>query len=112
MNRLTTHILDTSSGKPATGVNVILLHQHGDSWIEITRGLTNKDGRITDWLDNNTILPTGLVKLVFDTGAYFNKSSIPTFYPVVEVIVAIADEAHYHIPLLLSPYGYSTYRGS
>jgi 5-hydroxyisourate hydrolase len=53
-----------------------------------------------------------MFKLVFETGAYFNKAAISTFYPVVEVIVTIADEAHYHVPLLLSPYGYSTYRGS
>lgn len=112
MNRLTTHILDISIGKPASGVTVILLHQQGEAWIEITRGSTNKDGRITDWLEDNTILPAGIFKLVFETGAYFNKATITTFYPVVEVVVAIADEAHYHIPLLLSPYGYSTYRGS
>jgi 5-hydroxyisourate hydrolase len=112
MNRLTTHILDTSTGKPASGVTVIVLHQQLDSWVEITRGVTNIDGRITDWLDSNTVLPGGMFKLVFETGAYFNKAAISTFYPVVEVIVTIADEAHYHVPLLLSPYGYSTYRGS
>lgn len=112
MNRLTTHILDTSSGKPAAGVTVILYHQQGDNWIELTRGSTNRDGRITDWINDNTLLPSGIFKLVFETGAYFNKSATSTFYPFVEVTVTIADEAHYHIPLLLSPYGYSTYRGS
>jgi 5-hydroxyisourate hydrolase len=112
MNRLTTHILDTSIGKPAAGVTVVLLLQQGEGWTEVTRGSTNQDGRITDWLDKSTMLPTGVFKLVFETGAYFNKAAIPTFYPFVEVVVAIADEAHYHIPLLLSPYGYSTYRGS
>lgn len=111
MSRLTTHVLDTAHGTPAVGMTVILYYQLDSGWTEIVRGSTDANGRITNWLDGK-VLPTGVFKLVFETGAWFNRAALTTLYPVVEISVVIADEDHYHIPLLLSPYGYSTYRGS
>jgi 5-hydroxyisourate hydrolase len=104
---LTTHILDTAKGKPAPGIEVIAYRRQGEEWLEFVRGTTDKNGRITNWLDGQEVA-TGIYKLVFKTGDYFEDA----FYPVVEVTFTIVDDTHYHIPLLLSPYGYSTYRGS
>jgi 5-hydroxyisourate hydrolase len=111
MSRLTTHVLDTMQGKPAAGITVIVYRQHNNGWEEVVRSVTDSNGRIANWLDGQ-VLASGIYKLVFETGAYFNQAAIATFYPVVEVTVAIADEKHYHVPLLLSAFGYSTYRGS
>ena len=104
---LTTHILDTSKGKPASGIAVIAYRQQGNDWLEFVRGTTDNNGRITNWLDGQEVA-TGIYKLVFQTGDYFETA----FYPFVEVTFTISDDTHYHIPLLISPYGYSTYRGS
>ena len=112
MSQITTHILDTTKGKPASGVKIILYQQDTDNWNKIAVGITNMDGRIVDLLRKNTNLPTGIYKLKFETKAYFDSNSIDTFYPFVEVVFEIASAEHYHIPLLLNPYGYSTYRGS
>lgn len=112
MSQLTTHILDTSQGKPAGGVLIVLYQQQHDDWKEIVRGITNHDGRITDWLPKEEILPAGQYKLKFETGDYYKQHIITSFYPYVEVIFSITDASHYHVPLLLNPFGYSTYRGS
>jgi 5-hydroxyisourate hydrolase len=112
MSQLTTHILDTTHGKPAAGVLIVLYQQQYAEWKEIVRGITNHDGRITDWLPKEEILPSGQYKLKFETGDYFKQFMISSFYPFVEVIFNINDESHYHVPLLLNPFGYSTYRGS
>ncbi|GAB3956590.1 hydroxyisourate hydrolase [Spirosoma harenae] len=111
MSIITTHILDTSRGKPAEGVSVVLFQQQRE-WLEIGRGLTNSDGRITDLLTKEIVLPTGTYKLRFETGAYFDRLSVSTFYPFVEITFSITTGEHYHVPLLLNPFGYSTYRGS
>jgi 5-hydroxyisourate hydrolase len=111
MSAITTHILDTSRGKPAEGVSVIIYQQHRE-WLEIGRGITNADGRITDLLTKGTVLPTGMYKLRFETGAYFDQLETPTFYPFVEITFQVTTGEHYHVPLLLNPFGYSTYRGS
>lgn len=111
MSAITTHILDTSRGKPAEGVSVVLYQQQRE-WIEIGRGITNSDGRIGNLLPKSTVLPTGIYKLRFETGAYFEQLSSPTFYPFVEITFSITTGEHYHIPLLLNPFGFSTYRGS
>ena len=110
MSRLTTHILDTTLGKPARGVTIILYEQQTGK--EIARGITNHDGRITDLLDKQTVLPAGAYKLRFETKAYFDALSVATFYPYVEIIFQVTDAEHYHVPLLLNPFGYTTYRGS
>ncbi|GAB4055491.1 hydroxyisourate hydrolase [Spirosoma litoris] len=111
MSIITTHILDTTRGKPAEAVSIVLYHQQRE-WIEIARGMTNADGRIGDLLPKETILPTGTYKLRFETGAYFEQLGVASFYPFVEITFAITTGEHYHVPLLLNPFGYSTYRGS
>lgn len=112
MSQLTTHILDTTKGKPAEGVTIILYQQLNNSWKEIAKGTTNSDGRISDMLLKDTVLEFGTYKMKFETKAYFDKQSARTFYPFVEIVFDISTKEHYHIPLLLNPFGYSTYRGS
>ena len=112
MSQLTTHILDTTKGKPAADVTVVLYQGGNDEWVEIARGHTNNDGRVTNLLANNVFLQHGIYKLRFETKDYFDKHAIPTFYPYVEIIFDIESNEHFHIPLLLNPFGYSTYRGS
>jgi 5-hydroxyisourate hydrolase len=112
MSQVTTHILDTTSGKPASGITITLYVGQNDEWTEIARGKTNKDGRITDLLQENVLLQKGIYKLRFETKDYFDKTGTATFYPYVEIIFDIQSNEHYHVPLLLNPFGYSTYRGS
>jgi 5-hydroxyisourate hydrolase len=112
MSQLTTHILDTTKGKPAKGVTIILFRDQMDQWKEIAKGITNSDGRITDLLKKDILLSHGTYKIRFETKEYFDKQGIDTFYPYVEIVFDITAKEHYHIPLLLNPYGYSTYRGS
>jgi 5-hydroxyisourate hydrolase len=112
MSQLTTHILDTTKGKPASGVTIILYQQKNNSWTELAKGITNGDGRIPDLLSKDTILEAGFYKMKFETKSYFDKDRIASFYPYVEIVFDITAKEHYHIPLLLNPFGYSTYRGS
>jgi 5-hydroxyisourate hydrolase len=115
MSPITTHILDLAHGRPAPGVAVILEQRAAgdDLWTELARGRTNADGRLTDLLPDDAGLAPGVYRLRFDTGAYFAAAGVAGFYPEVAVMVHIDDPAgHYHLPLLLSPFGYSTYRGS
>jgi 5-hydroxyisourate hydrolase len=109
MSRITTHILDTSRGCPAEGVKVVLCRMKVDDWEVVTEGQTNGDGRILDWA---AAVSSGVYMLRFETMDYFDRRGIPSFYPFVEVHFEITTDGHYHIPLLLNPYGYSTYRGS
>jgi len=111
MSPITTHILDTSRGKPAWGVTVFLFQKVGFEWIEYAKGVTNKDGRITNLLPDLQELTQGIYKLTFDTIHYFSTLDIECFYPTVEIIFDVKMMEHYHIPLLISPFGYSTYRG-
>ncbi len=111
MSQITTHILDTTLGKPATGVTIILYAQESD-WLEIAMGVTNKDGRIADLLPVGGVLPAGNYKMKFLTNDYFKQKPTETFYPFIEIIFTITSGEHYHIPLLLNPFGYTTYRGS
>ena len=112
MSQVTTHILDTTQGKPAQGITVVLYQGGNDEWKEIARKKTNKDGRIADLLANNIFLQHGIYKLRFETKDYFDQQSTPTFYPYVEIVFDIESNEHFHVPLLLNPFGYSTYRGS
>jgi 5-hydroxyisourate hydrolase len=112
MSQLTTHVLDTSKGKPAAGIPISLYQQQGSDWNEMTRGISNNDGRIPNLLPKETILEPGIYKMKFETKAYFDNQSIETFYPYAEIVFEIRSAEHYHIPLLLNPFGYSTYRGS
>lgn len=114
MSTITTHILDTSRGCPASGVPVLLEFQVSASeWREIGNGTTDGDGRLRDLLSPDRILLPGNYRITFKTGAYFARHSIEGFYPEISVLFTIRDSTqHHHVPLLLSPFGYSTYRGS
>ena len=112
MSQITTHILDTTKGKPAANVTIALLQQAGDNWQEIARGVTNKDGRITDLLPLSTQLELGVYKMKFYTQEYFAQDGTANFYPFVEIVFDVATTEHYHVPLLLNPFGYATSRGS
>ena len=113
MSAITTHILDVSTGFPARGVAVVLERQTETGWEIIGKGETDDDGRLRDLLDSDAGLQTGNYRLTFDTGAYFQKQQIEGFYPQVTVAFIVRNTAqHYHVPLLLSSFGYSTYRGS
>ena len=112
MSQITTHVLDTNLGKPAAGITIVLYRGENDEWTEIARGITNTDGRISDLMPNNSLLSHGIYMLRYSTKDYFDKSQVPTFYPYVDIVFDITTNEHYHIPLLLSPFGYNTYRGS
>ena len=113
MSIVTTHVLDTSRGKPAGGVPVTLeVRSEDGSWKVIDRGATDADGR-AGMLSAETSVPRGIYRLSFDTSAYFNALNVEGFYPEVQVTFDVRDPSQrYHVPLLLARYGYSTYRGS
>ena len=105
MVSISTHVLDTGSGEPAAGMGVVLQWREDEEWVEVHSATTDADGRVTGL---GSDLATGAYRVRFDTGGYGNR-----FYPEVVVAVDLDDSSdHYHIPLLLSPFGYSTYRGS
>jgi 5-hydroxyisourate hydrolase len=110
---ITTHVLDTAIGRPAAGVTVILEMRQTSEWTPIGRGETDADGRVATLMDGREII-RGIYRLTFDTGAYHRDQAISApFFPEVTITFNVRDvSAHYHVPLLLSPYGYSTYRGS
>lgn len=112
MSQITAHILDTTKGRPAAGVQVILFQQQDNDWREITRATTDGNGRIPRLLQADRILENGFYKMKFLTGQYFDQYSLQTFYPYINIIFEISSPEHYHIPLLVSPFGYTTYRGS
>ncbi len=112
MSQLTTHVLDTSVGKPGKDMTIRLMQRENDAWQTIAQGVTNEDGRIGDLLPAEGKLTAGNYKLVFETGNYFAANNIKGFYPEVEIQFTVTDDAHYHVPLLINPFGYSTYRGS
>lgn len=107
---ITTHILDTSRGKPAANVGVKLEARRDDAWIEVGRGETDGDGRCKTL--TTAPVPDGLYRLCFDTGSYYRERHTETFFPEVVILFTVTEGQHYHVPLLLSPFGYSTYRGS
>jgi 5-hydroxyisourate hydrolase len=113
MGAITTHVLDTSRGRPAAGVRVVLQYDVRNEWQVVGRGATDADGRLRTLMPDSTPAAPGVYRLVFDTQAYFESQGVRTFYPHVVVTFEIVDgDAHYHVPLLLSPYGYTTYRGT
>jgi 5-hydroxyisourate hydrolase len=114
MSAITTHVLDTARGRPAGGVPIQLEVQEADgSWRMLGSGATDGDGRLRDLLPGDFDLQPGIYRLIFDTAAYFEAHSLQSFYPHVSIVFLIHDVTeHYHVPLLVSPYGYSTYRGS
>ncbi|MGV3523113.1 MAG: hydroxyisourate hydrolase [Candidatus Sericytochromatia bacterium] len=131
MITLSTHALDTTLGRPAAGLPVMLERQADaqawraycqsrltggeapkPAWEKCAQGVTNTDGRCPELLPEGLVLTPGIYRMDFDTAAYFAAHTLTGFYPLVQVIFEITSPGHYHIPLLLSPYGYSTYRGS
>lgn len=113
MSQITTHILDIARGAPAKQVSISLSELVNGSWQLVGKGETNKDGRIPDLCEKDAVLPAGTYQMHFDTASYFESVGDPVFYPWADVIFNIGgDGQHYHIPLLLSPFGHSTYRGS
>jgi 5-hydroxyisourate hydrolase len=114
MSAITTHVLDLSRGRPAGGVPVVLeIRSVEGDWQVIGQGRTDTDGRLKELLPDGAPLTAATYRLTFDTSAYFAAQRIESFYPEVKVVFSVRDaSAHYHVPLLLSPFGYSTYRGS
>ena len=112
MSPITTHILDTAAGTPARNVPVALSRRDGERWTTLAKRHTNDDGRVADLMEAGSLTP-GVYRMYFDTSAYYQAQGKETFYPEVEVVFRITNtDEHYHVPLLLSPFGYSTYRGS
>lgn len=111
---ISTHILDTSLGRPAANVPVVLERvdvYEGDELI--TRATTDEDGRVKELAPRDRRFVAGTYRLTFDTGSYFAMQTVEGFYPSVAVLFTVRDPAsHHHVPLLISPFGYSTYRGS
>lgn len=113
MSSITTHVLDTSNGRPAGGVTVILEMRQASEWSPIGRGVTDPSGRLATLTPARGLM-RGTYRLTFDTGDYHRSQGISVpFFPEATITFSVHDAAeHYHVPLLLSPYGYSTYRGS
>jgi len=114
MKHISTHVLDMVHGRPATDVPVRLEKQNApEDWRLLASAQTDQDGRCPQLLPEGEDLSTGIYRLIFDTGSYYAQEKIDALYPSVEVTFRVRDsESNFHIPLLLSPNGYTTYRGS
>lgn len=113
MSQITTHVLDTTRGLPAQNLPITLFAQTTAGWNEVAAGVTNSDGRIAGLLADDVVLAGGVYRMHFATKAYFNANNETGFYPYVDIVFELDGSAtHYHIPLLLTAFGYSTYRGS
>ncbi|MDP3543746.1 MAG: hydroxyisourate hydrolase [Elusimicrobiota bacterium] len=112
MSTITTHILDTSIGRPASGVTLILAKGSGGGWATVGRGATDLDGRCKTLVKGNAKLKKGVYRLTFGVASYFRRTRQNAFYPSISIVFTVRDSRHHHVPLLLSPFGYSTYRGS
>ena len=110
---ITTHILDTSTGKPAVGVRVSLSRVQNANRAVVSSGVTDADGRLRDLVPAADKVNAGVFELTFETGTYFRARGVEPFHPRVTIIIEITDpQQHYHVPVLISPFGYTTYRGS
>jgi 5-hydroxyisourate hydrolase len=110
---LSTHVLDTSIGRPAKGMQVRLHRRETEGvWAELGTFTTNADGRVPDLIPLGRTAGRGTYQLTFSVADYYNALSIGTFYTDVTIEFVVRDDTHHHVPLLVSPYGYSTYRGS
>jgi 5-hydroxyisourate hydrolase len=118
MSTISTHVLDVSLGKPAAGVPVLIQRVRDDDVydlrdVTIGAGTTDADGRLRDFLTAGGLLTQGVYRLRFDVAEYFRITSRETFFPEVAVLFRVgAAEEHYHVPVLISPFGYTTYRGT
>ena len=112
-NPLSVHVLNQESGLPAANVAVTLEAQRGNKWTKINEAKTDKDGRISEFYPKEAKLQKGIYKVTFKTGEWFKANNQRSFFPEIPVVFVIDGTLeHYHIPLLLSSYGYSTYRGN
>lgn len=112
MSGISTHVLDTSAGRPAEGVAVVLDREEGELWRQLSSRRTDADGRVPDLLPGDELEP-GRHRIRFEVGPYFGGRGMEAFYPYAEVVFTVRDaDAHYHVPLLVSAFGYTTYRGS
>ncbi len=111
--QLSSHILDVSKGEPATGVTIKLekYNEQTKTWTFTDEKITDKNGRITDFLSSEKS-NIGIYKLTYFVSDYFKRTNTESFYPFIEVVFQIKDGNHYHVPITLSAYGYSTYRGN
>lgn len=120
MSQITSHVLDTTRGLPASNLPITLYVKKTEDnnetslfWHELASGLTNNDGRVANLLADDITLPAGIYRMHFKTSTYFEQKNEKGFYPFVDIVFELDDsDNHYHIPLLLTAYGYSTYRGS
>ena len=109
MSKITTHVLDTALGKPAGGIAVALEANQDGRWSPLASGVTDADGRCQGLIDH---APVGNYRLTFAVGEYFARADRTSIYPEITITFHCAGEGHYHLPLLLSDNGYTTYRGS
>jgi 5-hydroxyisourate hydrolase len=110
MSSLSTHVLDSATGKPAAGMSVRLEVAESAGWRVLGTGITDSDGRLKSW--GEQAVEPGRYRLTFATEAWFAERDRDCFYPEVIIAFTVVDDGHYHVPLLLAPYAYSTYRGS
>lgn len=112
--QLSSHILDIAEGKPAPNVEIVLSKQDkSGNWLVVDKKVTDGNGRVKDFLREEVgVSHIGIYKLTYYTAPYFARQNRQTFYPFVEVVFEISDDSHYHVPITLSPFGYSTYRGN
>jgi len=111
LSRITTHVLDVSRGRPGAGIEVRLERHDGEGWKRLASARTDEDGRVAGFADDDH--PPGTYRLIFATGDWFASQQRESFHPEVEIVFrTTGGEAHDHVPLLLAPFGYSTYRGS
>lgn len=111
-SHITTHALDTSTGSPASHMLIHLKGLRGNQWKPMSVGITNDDGRIPDVLPPGRLLIPGVYAMTFNTDGYYDRNNQSGFYPEVSIQFRVTDNSHYHVPLLINPYGYTTYRGS
>ena len=110
---ISTHVLDTTTGRPAAGIRVRLLRRAATAWTLVADEATNADGRVPALLPPGTQAPPGEYRLAFDVGVYFAARRQESFYTTIEITFLVRDVSqHHHVPLLVSPFGYSTYRGT
>jgi len=113
MSGISSHVLDTARGRPAAGVAIHLAIEDDGTWRRLASATTDADGRVSALLPKRTRLTVATYRLTFEIGDWFRRQGIEAFYPQAAVVFRVGDPAdHYHVPLLLSPFGYSTYRGS
>lgn len=111
--QLSSHILDITAGKPAANVKISLSKKdNNDQWLKVEEKFTDANGRIKDFLKQDGKSHVGIYKLTFHTSPYFAANQQKSFYPFIEVVFELVDDAHYHVPITLSPFGYATYRGN